>query len=454
MADQPDTTMIKFPCKCGFGFEVSQEMAGQPLQCPRCMLLNEVPLLSDLADLEQDGTIRMEPVSIEEEGRREAELRRTYLPRRQDDSGDDIDMRNTFDQMADAGADEIPLELKDLVRPGTPKYDPVTGELIKPLTMRGDEAQSVIPIPAGPATLQYQKHYESPGLTMWKAPLLLFTPGSGAVMLFMVGIQLATLGVWVICGAGLLWAGFIPAFVYLMTIAHIANIVEETGPEEKDDLPTPMRGASWYEDIWFPFWRFTVAFAFCYWPALLTYSSHSAWHKLGPVLAPGIAGALALLGSFLFPAVLLITVCSGTYINLRPDRVLGTISAIGGKYLLVAILWCASAGIFVAGTLGGIAWALNLVAWVKSASPPPNIGLSMVLITAGMYLLHMFGWILGGLYRNNHSNFPWAFQRHISTRKIERRKVRHVRPASLEANDPGVLAPELPPPRLHVRPIE
>src|SRR5438876_6205855 len=77
-----DTTMIKFPCKCGFVFEVDEKMAGEPLQCPRCMLLNEVPLLSDLKELEEDGTIRLEPVSIEEEGKREAELKRTYMPRR------------------------------------------------------------------------------------------------------------------------------------------------------------------------------------------------------------------------------------------------------------------------------------------------------------------------------------------------------------------------------------
>ena len=51
--------MIKFPCKCGFEFDVPEEMAGQPLQCPRCMLLNEVPLLSDLNELEGDGTIRL-----------------------------------------------------------------------------------------------------------------------------------------------------------------------------------------------------------------------------------------------------------------------------------------------------------------------------------------------------------------------------------------------------------
>src|SRR3954470_5990664 len=172
--------MIKFPCKCGFEFEVAEEMAGQPLQCPRCMLLNEVPLLSDLNDMKQDGTIRLEPVSLEEEGKREAELKRTYLPRRHDESGADIDMRQTFQQIIDAGADEIPMELKDHVRPGAPKYDPVTGELIKPLTVRGDEAKAVIPIAAGPPTLHYEKNYQPTALAIWQAPMLLFTPGSAA----------------------------------------------------------------------------------------------------------------------------------------------------------------------------------------------------------------------------------------------------------------------------------
>jgi hypothetical protein len=445
--------MIKFPCKCGFEFEVSDEMAGNPLQCPRCMLLNEVPLLSDLPDLEKDGTIRLEPISIEEEGKREAELKRAYLPRRQDEAGNDIDMRNTFERIVEAGADEIPIELKDHVRPGSPKYDPVTGELIKPLSVRGDEAKPVIPIATGPPTLHYQKNYQSPGMTIWKAPMLLFTPGSGAVLLIMVALQLVTLGVWVMIGSGLIFGIFIPAWVYMLTIAHIANIVEETGPEEKDELPTPMRGASWYEDVWLPYWRFTVAFAICYWPAFLTFFSRAVWLKAGPAATLSISGSLALLGSFFFPAVLLITVAGGTYINLRPDRVLGTIGAIGGKYFLVVILWCGAAWLFVVGTLGGIAWAVDLLALVKSFSRP-NLGISMAFNTAGVYLLHMFGWILGGFYRNCHDHFPWAFQRHISTRKIERRRVRHGKPIPLQAKDPGVLAPEPPPPKLRVKQVQ
>jgi hypothetical protein len=71
----------------------------------------------------------------------------------------------------------------------------------------------------------------------------------------------------------------------------------------------------------------------------------------------------------------------------------------------------------------------------------------------GLYLLHMFSWILGGFYRSFHQDFPWAFQRHISTRKIERRKVRKAKPIPVEAKEVGVLAPEPPPPRLRAKPL-
>src|SRR5437762_1202833 len=113
--------MIKFPCACGFEFEVPEQMAGSPLQCPRCMRLNDVPLLSDLGQLDKDGTILMEPIPLEEEGKREAELKRAYMPRRHDESGDEYDLRATFEEVVEAGADEIPLEMKDELRPGAPK---------------------------------------------------------------------------------------------------------------------------------------------------------------------------------------------------------------------------------------------------------------------------------------------------------------------------------------------
>lgn len=446
--------MIKFPCKCGFEFEVADEMAGQPLQCPRCMLLNEVPLLSDLAQLEDDGTIRMEPITLEEEGAREQELKRTYLPRRHDETGEEIDMRQTFQQIIEAGADEIPMELKDQVRPGAPKYDPVTGELIKPLSVRGDEAKSVIPIATGPPTLHYDKTHHLSSLSMWQAPMLLFTPGSAAVLLIMFALHLLALAAWVVMGAGMFFAGFVPLFIYTLTIAHLTNVVQEIGPEEKDELPTPLRGVAWYEDVVLPYWYFTFSFALSYWPAFLVLASRAVLHRVGPLMALQIAGALAILGTFFFPVVLLITTTSGTYINLRPDRVLGTIAAIGGKYFLVGVLWAAAAFTYLLGMKASIEWSLNVVALFGRVKVSMPLGASLAMLAFGLYLLHMFSWSLGALYRSYHQEFPWAFQRHISTRKVERRRVPHDRPVPLEAKDPGVLAPEPPPPKLRVKPVQ
>ncbi len=444
--------MINFPCKCGFQFEVPQDMAGNPLQCPRCMLLNEVPLLSDLAELENDGTIRLEPIPLDEEGKREAELKRTYLPRRHNDAGEEYDLRQTFEQVVEAGADEIPLELKDHVRPGAPKYDPVTGELIKPLTMRGDEARPVIPIPAGAPTLHYEKGYQSPGLAIWKAPMLLFTPGSAAVLLIMYAIHLVALGIWVMAGAGFIFAALFVLFIYVVSIAHLANIVEEVGPEERDELPTPLRGVSWYDDVILPYWHFTFSFGLCYWPFFLVLASRTFALKAGVGAVYLTSIGLGAIGTFFFPAVLLSTICSGTYVNLRPDRVLGVVGAIGGKYFFVVLLWIVGGFTYVVGTGCAIMWSVRLLAFIKPPRPPLAIGACLALMAVGLYLMHMFSWILGALYRSCHKDFPWAFQQHISTRKIERRKVRKFKPIPLEAKDVGVLAPEPPPPRLRAKP--
>ena len=83
------------------------------------------------------------------------------------------------------------------------------------------------------------------------------------------------------------------------------------------------------------------------------------------------------------------------------------------------------------------------------------VSVSLALLALGLYLLHTFSWMLGAFYRSGHSDFPWMFQRHVSTRKIERRKVRYGKPIPVEAVDPDAPAPPPPvPPKLHVKPIQ
>src|SRR5207244_10642824 len=81
--------------------------------------------------------------------------------------------------------------------------------------------------------------------------------------------------------------------------------------------------------------------------------------------------------------------------------------------------------IYMLGMRESIAKAMNLVAIFGKVRVNLPIGMSVTLVAVGVYLLHMFSWMLGGLYRSCHKDFPWAFQRHISTRKVERRPVRH-----------------------------
>ena len=124
------------------------------------------------------------------------------------------------------------------------------------------------------------------------------------------------------------------------------------------------------------------------------------------------------------------------------------IGTIGGRYLVVVVLWAGAALIYMLGMRESIAKAMNLVAIFGKVRVNLPIGMSVTLVAVGVYLLHMFSWMLGGLYRSCHKDFPWAFQRHISTRKVERRPVRHGRRIPMEAKDKGVLVPQVPPPQI------
>jgi hypothetical protein len=443
--------MIKFPCHCGFEFEVPQEMAGNSLQCPRCMRLADIPLLSDLNQLEGDGTIRLEPLPLEET--REAELKRAYMPRRHDDAGNEIDMRQSFKELVEAGADEVPLELKDEIRPGAPKYDPVTGELIKPLTMRGDEAQTVIPIAAGAPTLQYQKNYTTPGRSIWAAPLLMFTPGSAAVLAILYIVHLITLAIWVPIGGGLAFALFVVAFIYLMVIAHFANVVEEVGPNSNDELPTPLRNVSWWEDVIMPWFNFTIAYLYCFVPWMVMFFSARIQGSMGMRAWAMTSLSLLAIGTFLFPAVFLTTTTSGSILNLRPDRVFGVIATIGWRYLIVLALWVIGGGIYWFSSIVAIAYVSSLMqTFLFFKQGKVHVGLAMGGIFVGIYLLHVFCWVLGLFYRHHHTEFPWVLQRFVSQRKVERRIPR--RPSGVVAaqvKDPGFLVTE-PPPKLRTKP--
>ena len=115
--------MIRFPCHCGYRFEVPAEMAASAIQCPKCGLLNDVPTLSELNHLSEDGTVLLkEDTPPAHRPRRNSEAFTSFRRAHIDRTGDDVDLRNSYDDLANVGADPepdtIPLTADDLYRLG------------------------------------------------------------------------------------------------------------------------------------------------------------------------------------------------------------------------------------------------------------------------------------------------------------------------------------------------
>src|SRR5690242_13300727 len=120
--------MIQFACRrCAEMLEVPSDMAGSSVQCPKCGILNDAPAFSDLEALSDDGTFKMGE-ALEPAPDVLAKLMHAFA--KKDVLGNELDHRGPA---AEEGAYEImeetPAELK-------PKYDPDTGELVRPLDFR------------------------------------------------------------------------------------------------------------------------------------------------------------------------------------------------------------------------------------------------------------------------------------------------------------------------------
>lgn len=406
--------MIKFPCTCGFSFEMPDEMAGVMIQCPRCRKLVDVPTLSDLNELDSDGTIKVQPLQIHDEPDRADQLRHVFGPKH-DENGEEIDLRTSFEEILEAGGEEIPLELADEIRPGAPKYDPETGELIEPLGLKAEQARRVLPVGSSssdsqkpappPPTLSYATRVNDAAapLPWWWIPIAMVQLGNAAVIGVIFIAHLVAAGGTYVIAWGFWFTAFVLVLIWVALMAHWGNVVEETGPMERDELPPPMRGMSWSEDIFIPFGRLLLSTLYCYWPLML----FGGRHALGDLLL--WAG-----GTFIFPAVFLTTCTSGSWNNLRPDRVLGVIGVCGWGYALSLLLCLTSFVLY-----WSCFFAANSFLYLLGAreNPNPLWALSIPLLLPGVCIMHLFCWHLGLLYRRHHDRFPWILQHHISTRK-------------------------------------
>lgn len=394
-----------------------EELAGGMIQCPRCGRLNDVPTLSDLPNLEEGGAFKLADPVAEPEAHRLQNLKTAFTRSHTSDDGREIDLRPTMEDVARVGAtDEIALASDGTTPTKAPKYDPITGELVRPLAVKPVVgAAPVAAIPLATAAASPEDESEAPrSLIVMLAELL--NPVNLIAMAFILIMYLAAqffqvfavpLAQMTVGNADtVLVLPMIPLLALLLS--HYANVIEETGPLGKDDLPRPLRSADFGDDLWRPLIRMTAAILLCYWPVI----------ALGFVPAVKITWQVKLLlvgvGTWAMPAAALTATSGGTLFNLRPDRLLSVITACGGRYIVAVALWMAAVPAFL----------LSIA--VMSLSPDAATSVADLalrrlsehkvfypLLCLSIYLMHAACAYLGMLYRRHSEDFGWAYQRHV-----------------------------------------
>jgi hypothetical protein len=416
--------MIDFACHCGNRLSVPADLAGGLIQCPKCQRLNDVPLLSDIGHIEEDGIYKLdEPPPAPVEPDRVRTLTYAFTRDHFDADGNPIDLRPTVEQInAAGGGDAVPLELADQLRPGAPKYDPITGELIRPIDVTPSEPRiDVAALPAAklapaPPPRSVDGMDVPPPLEALAIPIRLFKP----INLLVMGFILLAHFVAQLMAAAIAAFYIVLAPVWLLLhcaiLAHFGNVIDETGPVSRHELPAPLRSVT-SDDTLSPFFQFFWSLALCYGPSVaVMFMMRAPWQVRG-----AIAVGLAVVGTIFFPAVLLTLSTSGSVLNVRPDRLVGVMKVCSAEYVLALITWIVGAITYVAGTVG--------VTWIGASFLAPDkvrvpsyvtwYGAYAVLIV-GIYTMHLFCWHLGTLYRRHHVRFPWVLQRYTGERRIAR----------------------------------
>jgi hypothetical protein len=396
--------MIRFACQCKYEFEVPEEFGGRQLQCPQCKLLVDVPTQAELAQLTEEGIFRMEESGPAKD--HFEELRRAYSKRKVDENGVEIDLRLTPEQLAAAGTNDEALDPVGTAQ----KYDPETGELIRPLEVRHDPNEPAHPsqIPMAHPTLNYATRDYNADVSIFAPLVELLMPINLVTMFFVLLVHLfmtaIVFSIYVVIGITLIFGGGL--------VAHYANVIEEIAIEQRNELPRFLRHFNLADDIWLPFCNILLAFIYCFLPAIFMHAFLSD-SSLGPAPKVLINLSMVMLGLIFFPAAVLTTTTSGSILNLRPDRVLGTIAQVGARYAYFVIVLVAAV---IAYYVGFVETLLVPIRFIGGKTAQSWIEIPAVAYTAlvlGIYLMHYFAWILGLSYRLFHHQFPWVLQRHI-----------------------------------------
>lgn len=392
--------MISFPCLCGEKFSITENLAGTQFQCPKCGLLVSVPTLDDIGNLDADGAYSLDSKTETKPARRH---QTAMLPT---DAGiGDFGAPDEF-----ALKDELAATTRD-----APRYDPITGDLIRAIDVL-PHIQSVAQ--KAPVRVQAKSKSKNRG-QVTAVPTYAWIKVFGEMWMvwnmFVVGIMAL---IHITFAFGLYWTFVLKGYLFFfmplvfgtISAAYFSTIVQEIGHGCEEALPTPVRHFEWHTDIFYPLVHITLSLAACLLPAVLAADVIS-----NPHARLWTGGILLGIGAAVFPAFFLTLAADGILANLRPDRVLGVISACGFNYLPVAIAWAAGAFLTVNGVILQYGSMIRLMNPFDILPPPAFIGaggaVGAACIVGGLFLCYYACWLLGLLWRRYHKEFPWVHQR-------------------------------------------
>ena len=418
--------MIAFTCLCGEKIEVPAELAGELLQCPRCLRLTDVPRFHDVNAIEDDGTLRLQD---------EHEIP-TALDAKLRAFGGRSDMRGTVDEFVVRNADDPTIPTPRAV----PRYDAITGELLLPVEIANDDyLPTPPPVQPGQPVLGYARSQVPDGeaahnVPWWSMPWRLLTGWSLMAMVIVWFIHAFIVG-------GLAMPGFniffilIAAVISLVIAGHYANTMEDFGPNDKDRVPVLLRTVSLGEDVLYPLRSILLAAAFSFGPMVL-----------GALVTPrsllqGYPWVFTILflgwGLLWFPVAVFTVVCGGVWQNLSPRRMWTVLAAGPGRYVLATgtfYLACA-AYLFTLGLMKfGSTNVLPSATKGQFLQDLRDTGLVMAMFAVPVYLMHLAAAWFGLFYRMKFRRFDWVLQRHERTNRSDtaaelmKRRVERVAP--------------------------
>jgi len=425
--------MLQFQCQCRYVFSLEESMAGSMVQCPRCRRLCDVPQLGEIANIEDDGTLRMKddapPTS---EAGRAQELARSFSRDRADETGQEIDLRLSEEEISLAGTTAEPGGDDESYRRIAPTYDPETGDLVRPIEVQreADLARPVIPM-AKPA-LAYEVGVAHLSETRNPLFLELLMPHN-AFVIFCAFLVLIIAQVSVLLLLPLVLAGFSPLILPLpvitVLIAHFGNVIDDIGMQDRDELPRILRDVSLSDDFFGPLRKMIFCLGVCFGPALFSLNTFD-FKRPNDLMLLGMFYAA---GAVLLPALLITVLLSQDVGNFRPDRILAVAMKCGWQYLPVAAAWAAGIALFTWSLYGPAILPENVLLtypWLRAVFNHWLMLYPAAILS--LYLLHYAGWRTGLLYRKHRADFPWVGQRYerVGPRFPKQRAVQKARPAA------------------------